>query len=162
MHCPICEKELDSSLTSCPFCGTPIKEVSGAYVKSEVSFIDTSKTKKSSKERAHEELIKTNRTIAGITSLLAFPLMLGAIAFFVVAFITFNPGTPEAYSGIVYTPYSLCFLVPSFIMAIVAFFKSKDTNFKSANRLAFVEVLINGLLTLIGFILLILYTANAL
>lgn len=75
-------------------------------------------------------------------------------------FMTFNPGTANETPGITYVPYSICFLVPSFILAVVAFFKSKDASFKSANRIAAVEVIVNGLLTIFGFVILMLVTSG--
>ena len=57
MKCPICAKELESNLTSCPFCGTPLKVEGDEYKKTE--FIVSQPTgKKASKERAHAELIQ--------------------------------------------------------------------------------------------------------
>ena len=114
------------------------------------------------KEREHERFVENNRTVAGVCSLISLPLMLGALAFMILTFITFNPGTADQYYGTVYTPYSLIFLVPSFILAVVAFFKSKDINFKSVNRLAAAEVIINGIVTLLGFVILILFTSGSL
>jgi hypothetical protein len=159
MKCPICAKELESNLTSCPFCGTPLKVEGDEYKKTE--FIVSQPTgKKASKERAHAELIQKNRTIAGFCSIFSFPLMLGALIFMLFTFMTFNPGTANETPGITYVPYSICFLVPSFILAVVAFFKSKDASFKSANRIAAVEVIINGLLTIFGFVILMLVTSG--
>lgn len=160
MRCPICEKELEAELSSCPFCGTPLKEVDGEYQKG--VFKSENIAPKKYKERAHEKFVENNRTIAGVCSLISLPLMLGALAFMILTFITFNPGTADQYYGTVYTPYSLIFLVPSFILAVVAFFKSKDINFKSVNRLAAAEVIINGIVTLLGFVILILFTSGTL
>lgn len=160
MNCPICKKELESELKSCPFCGTPIKEENGNYVKSDY-FYQEAPTKKS-KDRAHDEYIKKSRTIAGFCSLFSFPLMLGALIFMIFTFITFNPGTPQETPGLTLVPYSICFLVPSFVMAVLAFFKSKDIGFKSANRIAAAEIIINGILTLFGFVILILITSGTL
>lgn len=158
MNCPICKKELESGLTSCPYCGTPVKEQNGEYVKS--NFVTPRPTPKKTNERAHEEYVKKSRTIAGICCLASFPLMLGAIIFMLFTFITFNAGTPEATPGLYLVPYSICFLVPSFILGVLAFFKSKDTGFKSANRIAAVEIIVNGILTLFGLVILMLVTSG--
>ena len=160
MNCPICKKELTGGLNSCPYCGTPIKEENGDYVKGD--FLLSSGPKKKYKERAHEEFVKKSRTIAGFCSLFSFPLMLGALGFMILTFITFNPGTPQEMPGLKLVPYSICFLVPSFVLAIFAFFKSKDIGFKSANKLAAAEVIINGILTIFGFVILMLVTSGTL
>lgn len=159
MNCPICKKELDQNLTSCPYCGTPIKESDGNYVKSEYSYVNPTKSS-NKKEVAHIQLIQKNRTIAGICSIVSFPLMLGALIFMLFTFITFNPGTANETPGLVYVPYSICFLVPSFVCAILAFFKAKEVSFKSAYRIAAVEVIINGILTIFGFVILMLITTG--
>jgi hypothetical protein len=157
MNCPICKKELEPNLSSCPYCGTPIKESNGDYVKGEFMIRESTSNKKH-KERAHEEYVKKSRTIAGFCSLFSFPLMLGALIFMLFTFVTFNPGTPQEMPGLTLVPYSICFLVPSFLMAILAFFKSKDINFKSANRIAVIEVIVDGILTIFGFVILVLLT----
>lgn len=160
MNCPICKKELEEGLNSCPYCGTPIRKEGENYVRGD--FIASSEPRKKYKERAHDEFVKKSRTIAGFFSLFSFPLMLGALAFMILTFITLNPGTPQETPGLTLVPYSICFLVPSFVLAIIAFFKSKDVGFKSANRLAAAEVIINGILTIFGFVILMLVTSGTL
>lgn len=153
MKCPICKKELEEGLNQCPFCGTPIKVENNEYVKGELTEIAKPQLKK---ERLHEEYIQKNRTVAGILSIISFPLLLGAIIFMLFAFVTFNDGTP----GLNLTPYSILFLAPSFICAIIAFFKSKDINFKSVYRLSVFEVIANGILILVGVVILVLISLN--
>lgn len=153
MICPICKKELEEGLSDCPYCGTPIEIKNGEYQKSTLKSPVKSKL---SKEREHEEYVLKNRTVSGVLSIISFPLLLGAIIFMLFAFVTFNDGT----SGLKLTPYSILFLAPSFICAIIAFFKSKDINFKSVYRLSVFEVIANGILILVGVVILVLISLN--
>lgn len=157
MKCPICKKDLEASLNQCPYCGTPLKYDPNKeeYIKTE--FVAKTIARKT-KEDLHKEYVQKNRTTAGILSIVSFPLMVMAIVFMLFAFIKFNDGTP----GLTLTPYSICFLAPSFICAVVAFFKSKDINFKAVYRLSITEIIINAILILAGFIMLVLFTMGRL
>ena len=159
MNCPICKKELESNLSFCPYCGTPITEENGEYVKGPF-IINKESSSKKNKDRARQKYVEKNRTIAGICSIISFPLMLGALIFMLFTFITFNPGTAQEMSGIKLVPYSICFLVPSFAAAVFAFFKARDIDFKQASRLATIAIIIDGILTMFGFVILMLITSS--